>query len=151
MLLPGPKATVYPKTHAKLKLCFKILRKQSCIPLPTPFTHNHLQEVQTPSNFTPVLVSYSSLFEVGEGLARLTPFVPTSAHKSSYFIDVIKHWNALPDEIVSAQSPLIFKNRLHCLYIPALRSYCLITTFLHLIFYCLVCLFMSYPGRQRFD
>ncbi len=91
----------------KLKLCFKILRKESCIP-PTAFTphHNHLQEVQT------------------HAVQLFTPFVPTHAHKSSFFIDVIKHWNALPDEIVSAQTPLIFKNHLH-------RLYCLIHYFLH--------------------
>ncbi len=80
----------------KLKLCFKILRKESCIPpLPT-----HAQPSPISSNSAQLFI----------------PFVPTHAHKSSYFIDVIKHWNALPDEIVSAQTPLIFKNHLHRLY-----------------------------------
>ncbi len=78
----------------KLKLCFKILRKESCIP-PTAFTPMHPQP-------SPRSLNSVQLF---------TPFVPTDAHKFSYFIDVIKHWNALPDEIVSAQTPLIFKNR----------------------------------------
>ena len=82
----------------KLKLCFKILRKESCIP-PTAFTP-HPQPSPRSSN----------------SVQLFTPFVPTDAHKFSYFIDVIKHWNALPDEIVSAQNPLIFKNHLHRLY-----------------------------------
>ena len=89
----------------KLKLCFKILRKESCIP-PTAFTP-HPQPSPRSSN----------------SVQLFTPFVPTDAHKFSYFIDVIKHWNALPDEIVSAQTPL----KTTCtVCIPALRSYCML-------------------------
>ncbi len=95
VLLPGPKATVYSKTHAKVEALLQNLKKESCIP-PTAFTP-HPQPSPRSSN----------------SVQLFTPFVPIHAHKSSYFINIIKHWNALPDEIVSAQTPLIFKNHLH--------------------------------------
>ncbi len=64
----------------------------------------------------------SKKFKLGP---TLSTFVLTDAHKSSYFIGFSKHWNALPDEIVMAQTLLNFKNHLHrFLYLHSVATVC---------------------------
>ena len=82
----------------KLKLCYNILSDRSCIPSSAFSPHPK-----------PSMRSSNSM-------QLFTPFVPTSAHRSSFFIEVIRHWNNLPDEIISAPSPFSFKNRLYRYY-----------------------------------
>ena len=77
----------------KLKVCYNILNKFSIIP-PSVFTlHPH------PS---PRHLHSQILFR---------PYVSTSAHKFSFFIDVIPIWNSLPYFIINSPNPFTFKKR----------------------------------------
>jgi len=82
----------------KLKRCYKIVNNLSCIPLSLSLlTLTPLLELQTQNNSTFLL----------RGL-RLT--------KQSFFVNVVSLWNALPEAIVSAPSPCVFKHHLYRLY-----------------------------------
>lgn len=78
----------------KLKICYNILNNLSIIP-PTSFIPHPHPSPRHPHTKT--------LF---------TPFVSTSAHKFSFFIDVIHHWNSLPLHVVNSPSPSSFKHNL---------------------------------------
>ena len=79
----------------KLKFCYKIVNNLSCIPASTFTPHPH------PS---PRLHHSKPLH---------MPFVSTITHKSSFFINIISHWNSLPNEIISCTSVDSFKRHLH--------------------------------------
>ena len=82
----------------KLKLCYKILTSNSCLPSDHFTPHPH------PSPWCP------------NSKQLLIPYARTSAHKASYFIDTAKLWNTLPEDIISAPSLDSFKNRLGRFY-----------------------------------
>ena len=82
----------------KLKLCYKILTNNSCLP------SNHFTPHPYPSPWCP------------NSKQLLIPYARTSAHKASYFIDTAKLWNTLPEDIISAPSLDSFKNRLSRFY-----------------------------------
>ncbi len=82
----------------KLKVCYNLVNNNSCIPSDIFTPHPH------PS---PRFPHSKPLFK---------PFVSTIAHKSSFFIEVISHWNTLPKFIVDCTSSFSFKKKLHCLF-----------------------------------
>ena len=82
----------------KLKLCYKIVNNLSCIPSFTLFPHPY------PSPWAPNSKQLS------------LPLARTEAHEQSFFVNVVFLWNALPEAIVSAPSPCIFKHHLYKLY-----------------------------------
>ena len=83
------------RMQQKLKVCYNVVKNLSCIP-PDIFTpHPH------PS---PRLHPHSK--------PLLMPYVKTLAHKFSFFVDVVSHWNALPKFIVESCSPFSFKSNL---------------------------------------
>ena len=90
------------RKRQKLKLCYLILNNHSCIPRSTFTPHPH------PSP------------RLHHNQALLSPFVPTLAHKSSFFIDVIPLWNILPASIINAPSPSSFKCKLKTFPLPTL-------------------------------
>ena len=79
----------------KLKLTYKILKNQSCIPKSSFEPRPH------PS---PRSKNSTQLF---------VPFAPTSSYRYSFFIDVVNHWNNLPHDIIDSPSPNSFKTRLY--------------------------------------
>jgi len=79
----------------KLKLCYKTVNNLSCIPA---------------SSFTPHPRPSPRLHH---SKPLHMPFVSTIAHKSSFFIDIISHWNSLPNKIISCTSVDSFKRHFH--------------------------------------
>ena len=86
------------RTTQKLKMCYKILNRHSCIPSSLFTPH------PSPS---PRLPHTQSLF---------LPYVSTLSQKSSFFISTIHLWNHLPASVVSHTSPSSFKSNLAKLF-----------------------------------
>ena len=64
------------------------------------------------------------------------PFMSTIAHKSSFFVDVIPHWNSLPNETISCTSADRFIRHIHNYFsLPCLIFIAHLSTTFFLIYY----------------
>jgi len=89
----------------KLKVCYNIINNLSCLPSNMFTPHPH------PSS------------RLHHSKPLFSAFVSTMAHRYSFFIDVIPHWNSLPDSIVSCSSASSFKHHLHKHFLTYAPSY----------------------------
>ena len=80
------------RTYIKLKICYKIMNNHSCFPS-SVFTPHPSPSPRHPHN--------QMLF---------IPHVATSSHKHSFFIDVVRSWNSLPQLLISATNVQSFKS-----------------------------------------